>query len=409
MSERMHCGNISLESKNTRYFVLKRICKDTLFQVILAVFLGYVLTPYLSQNMVEWALTMSNFVKAGLMYLLPVVTFTFIFCSMLKFARSAPLLILGVLILMQLSNLVAFTASFYAGHFVSPFLLTEGITSVQNTITITEKISISVPSIWTPMNGMLGGLIFGLIFSFVNSPAVFLLSELLKGLINKIFQKIFPPFLPIFIFGFFAKMRFEGTLTALMAGYSKVVLYIVVFSIVYLFIFTLFANFGHIRKTLRHYKNMIPAVLTGLSTMSTMAAMPLMFNMAKKEIDDEDFTNFIIPSIVNNHMLGDGFVFGTLAATIMFMYGAEAVPLSGYFIFMSYYALSKFSTAGVPAGTVAVTMPLLGPYLGFSSEMLSLFFTLGVLLDSVLTAGNVGGTCVLSKLAYRFLGGLLKK
>jgi Na+/H+-dicarboxylate symporter len=204
-------------------------------------------------------------------------------------------------------------------------------------------------------------------------------------------------------------MRFEGTIQALMSGYSKVFIFVTLLLFAYLAVLLIIAHSFKMRTVWRHIKCMITPLLTGFTTMSSMATMPFTLTCTKEALEDDDYSNFIIPFTNGIHMIGDGIVFGVTIAALIYMYSASEPSLTVLGIFSFYYMLSKFSAAGVPAGTTAIVMPLLGQYLGFSEEMMGVFFSVGVLQDCIITVGNVGGNCIFAKLSFNFLRGLMKK
>lgn len=389
--------------------MLRRLLSDTMIQIVIVLIAGYIFTPYIGQGGVTWAYTASSVIKSGLVILLPLITFAYMFASMLKFARSSPGLILTVLTSLQISNVLALAIGFFSLKWAAPYFLTAGSISLNQTVSINSYINIPIPSFWSPGSGMLFGFVLGIIFSFIKSSGIIRLSESLKNFIGIVLNKLFIPVLPVFIFGFFVKMRFEGTIEALMAGYSKVFIFVVLILFAYMAFLLLIAHSFNLRNSWRHVKCMITPLLTGFTTMSSMATMPFTLTCTKEALEDDDYSNFIIPFTNGIHMIGDGIVFGVTIAALIYMYSACEPSLSVLGIFSFYYMLSKFSAAGVPAGTTAIVMPLLGQYLGFSEEMMGVFFSVGVLQDCIITVGNVGGNCIFAKLSFNFLRGLMRK
>ncbi len=389
--------------------MFKQLLSNTIFQIIIVLISGYIFTPYLGQEGVTWAYTASSVITSGLVILLPVITFTYMFSSMLKFARSSPGLIISVLTSLQISNVLALVIGFFALKWTAPYFLTSGSICLNQTVSISSHIKLAIPSFWSPANGMLFGFILGIIFSFIKSSEIIRLSESLKHAIGKILSKILIPVLPLFIFGFFVKMRFEGTIEALMAGYSKVFIFVTLLLFVYMGLLLIIAHGFNLRAAWKHAKCMITPLLTAFTTTSSLATMPFTLTCTKEVLEDDDYANFIIPFTAGIHMVGDGLIYGVTIAALIYMYSACAPTLPVLGIFSFYYMLSKFSAAGVPAGTTVIVMPLLGQYLGFSEEMMGVFLSLGILQDCLITTGNVGGNCIFAKLSFNSFRGLMKK
>lgn len=281
--------------------MFKRLFSDTLVQIAVVLIVGYIATPYMGQESITWAYTASSIIKSGLVLLLPLITFAYMFSSMLKFARSSPGLILSVLTALQFSNILAFAIGFFALKWMAPYFLMAGSISLSKTIAISSYANVPIPSIWSPANGMLFGCVLGIIFSFIKSAEVIRLSENLKTFVGTILSRFFIPILPLFIFGFFVKMRFEGTIEALMTGYSKVFIFVVVLLFFYLGILLITAHRFNVRSAWRHLKCMITPMLTGFTTMSSMATLPFTLACTKETIKDDDYSDFIIPFTAGIH------------------------------------------------------------------------------------------------------------
>jgi len=389
--------------------MFKRLLSDTMFQILFVLIAGYVLTPYMGQNSVTWSYTVSSVIKTGLVGLLPVITFAYMFSSMLKFARSSPGLIISVLTSLQISNVLALAIGFFALKWTAPYFLTAGSISLGHTTEINSYVHIPIPESWSPANGMLLGFALGIIFSFIQSSPVIRLSENLKHFVGLVLNKIFIPILPLFIFGFLVKMRFEGTIEALLSGYSKVFIFVTVLLCLYLFVLLVVAHSFNMRSVWRHLKHMVTPLLTGFTTMSSMATLPFTLTCTKEILSDDDYSDFIIPFTGGIHMIGDGIIFGVTISALIYMYSTCEPSFAVFNTFLFYYMLSKFSAAGVPAGSTAIVMPMLGQYLGFSDEMMGVFFSLCVLQDCIITAGNVGGNCMFAKLSFNFLRRFMKR
>jgi Na+/H+-dicarboxylate symporter len=135
----------------------------------------------------------------------------------------------------------------------------------------------------------------------------------------------------------------------------------------------------------------LPAGITGFSTMSSMAALPINIDSAEKSTRDPDTVRAVIPASTNIHMLGDSIIVPVLALAILVTFGKPLPDLSVFTIFVGYCLIAKLAIAGVPGGGILNMMPLLEQYMGFNSEMSSLIYTLYVLFDPVDTAANVFG------------------
>jgi Na+/H+-dicarboxylate symporters len=141
-------------------------------------------------------------------------------------------------------------------------------------------------------------------------------------------------------------------------------------------------------------KNMIPPFITGFSTLSSAATMPFTLIATHKNVKDPDIVNFVIPSTVNFHLIGDCIAMPIFSMAIMLSFGYTLPSLNEYFIFSIYYMLARFSVAAIPGGGAIVIWPLLKGQFGFTGDMLALIQTLNLMFDPMITAMNVMGNGV---------------
>ena len=389
---------------------MKNLLKQQPFQILFFIIMAIVLTPLLSKNILGIFYSFSCIFKDALMLFLPLLIFSFMFSAMLKFSKSAPMLILAIVITVTLSNALAFIVSFFLSKFALSFLnLSSGITLSVQIDPLQSLTNLPIPEFWTPKNGMIFGFAAGIILSIVKNDTIYQLSEILKEKLTQIFNKYFIPLLPLFIFGFFVKLQYEGIMLSLITGYGKTLLIIVPIFLGYLMLLFLITNQFHIGKTIQHIKDSTSAIILGFSTMSSLATLPLMIKTAQKHVPQKDYAEFMVPSTVNIHAIGDGLIFASSIVSILYMFHAPFPSFGNLMHFLYYYVLARFSTAGVPGGSTIVIMPLTIAYLGFSYQMAALFMTIDILLDCLCTPGNVIGNILYATFSYNIFGKRLLK
>ncbi len=145
-------------------------------------------------------------------------------------------------------------------------------------------------------------------------------------------------------------------------------------------------------------KNMCPAFLTALSTMSSGATMPVTIMCAEKNVKHKDLAASTVSSTVNIHLLGDCIAIPFLAYAVLKCNGCPEPAFAQYCVFALFFTAAKFSVAAVPAGGIIVMTPILDRYLGLSSEMSSLIIALYVIWDPIITSVNVLGNGAFAKL-----------
>ena len=183
-----------------------------------------------------------------------------------------------------------------------------------------------------------------------------------------------------------------------MKSYSFVFVLFFFYASLYAFSFYMLVAKGNFHKCVEYIKNMIPAFVTAISTISSALTMPVTIMCAEKNAENKGLAGSIISATVNIHLLGDCLGIPLLAYSLLKHYGLEEPSLGTYFIFTIFFVIAKFSVAAVPAGGIIVMTPILEKYLNFSPDMSSLIIAIYVIFDPIITGFNVLGNGALAKL-----------
>ena len=204
---------------------------------------------------------------------------------------------------------------------------------------------------------------------------------------NFILKNVFIPMLPLFIFGMTLKMINDGIFEILIKNAS---LFATMFTVLitYLVALLLIASGFSITKGYRITVNILPAVLTALSSMSSVMALPFSLKASHKNTISNRFSDFFMPVTVNIHMIGDCIIIPFLIVIVLNIFGfslpTEKIPLFA-FLFM----VTKFSGAGVPGGTVFIMVPLMVDIFNFTPEMSLLITSMYIVIDPFATSTSV--------------------
>jgi Na+/H+-dicarboxylate symporter len=385
--------------------------RKTPAQLLLAVFLAYILLPFLSLTTVSVFFTFSQILKEILMLLLPFIVFFYLASALLSFQKSAPLLVLSVIGLVIISNaatvlMVYGFLNLFIDHLCTPF---DGGFTLNET-RIIALFDLPIKKIVSTEWGMLSAIFLSLILGFLKGPLKENIIEGIekgKNLATSFLRSCFVPILPLYVFGYVLKLLHDGSLTLLIQHYGKIFFICVVLIIGYTLLFYFLANKGDLRKTCRSLSTMLPAGLTGFSTMSSAAAMPVTLQATEKNLQEEgapaSYGQFIIPFTTNIHLIGDGISLSLTALTLLYMSGTPLPSFESYLIFTFWYCLAKFSTAAVPGAGVLIILPVMQNYLHLSAELNSILATIYILKDGLLTATNIMGNGGFALLSYNLL------
>ena len=340
-------------------------------------------------------LSVSLLIKSFLLFILPVIVFSFVFYSFSRLGGHIFGFTSLLLVLVCLSNFTAVMFSYGVGMGIQDWISTGNGTSPQNIQELKPLFDLTFPKICDPTVGLVGGFVLGV---YANLRRGVLLKKLAKDLsqvMNWFLQHFFIPILPLFILGFMLKMQHEKTLYTVLGSFAPLLVSIVTVHIFYLVSGYWVFHGCHLKKTIAGIKNIMPAALIGFSTMSSAAAMPVLTTGAAKNTRDPKLAQSIVPSVVNSHMLGDALAIPLMAFFLCLLH-FQGMPAWGVYLkFALGYTLAKFAASGVPGGTILVIIPVLESYLGFTPEMSGIILMMYMLFDPFCTLGNVLGNGLL--------------
>jgi Na+/H+-dicarboxylate symporter len=142
--------------------------------------------------------------------------------------------------------------------------------------------------------------------------------------------------------------------------------------------------------------------MTAASTMSSAAALPMSITGATKNTHNPVLANSVIPITLNFHMLGDTICIPIMALIVLRTFHMPPPTYWAFAVFGMFFVLNKFAGAGIPGGTIMVSLPVLQHYLGFSEDMLAFITTFYMLVDPITTTGNVTANNLLVIFINRF-------
>jgi Na+/H+-dicarboxylate symporter len=359
----------------------------TLAAIILsAIFIG----PYLPEGVQRFLYAISLSLKELLVFSLPFIVFSLILNSIVHLKGGAIRLILIVIPLMCVSNFIATWIAYFAGDVIVHKATLTVVKDIA-TKTLVPTWDLALPGWIETRYAMLLAIGFGLLSSafFVST------GQKIAGVLNKItafiLNRLVIPLLPFMILGFVIKMQYEDVLDELINNYAYIFSMVAILQLVYILPwYVILAKF----KTsvwLNYFKNMVPPFITGFSTLSSAATMPLTLIATRKNVHDPDVVNFVIPTTVNFHLIGDCLAMPIFAMALMLSFGYELPSMGAYLIFSLYYVLARFSAAAIPGGGAIVIWPLLMSQFGFTSDMLALIHTLNLVFDPMITSMNIMG------------------
>jgi Na+/H+-dicarboxylate symporter len=354
--------------------------------------------------------SLSLSMKAILLFVLPFVIFSFIFSCLLSLQSGVVVFVILLISMVFFSNTIAiFTGYFIGSITLENMELAQGLHA--GAAELETMWSFSLEQLVSNQQALIAGFVTGIFFSFKRHAKAEKLAEHLSVAANFFLKKIFLPLLPLFILGFVFKLEHEKILGKALTSYGPVFFVIVSAQACYtLFLYLALAGFS-LPRFVTYLRNVLPATLTGFSTISSAASMPVLMLCTEKNVGNANFARTIIPAVINIHTLGSALGLTILTLATLLTFDMPIPSLKTFAIFAFFYAIAKFAVAAVPGGVVVVVAPLLETYMGFTPEMVGLITVLYLLFDPFGTATNVtcnGAYAIAFSKVYRFVGRYVK-
>jgi Na+/H+-dicarboxylate symporter len=373
---------------------LRNMMRNIPLQLFMCLMFALFFGSSVTHEFAEYAFTASNLLKDLLMHFLPLLVFSYIAVALGAFHSKGFVLVIFVIVCTSLSNALTVFYGYIVGGCVLPFLITplnnsDLVNTAVNTVHNLWQLPLR-PFIQTDKT-MLVGAVVGLYLGIRPTKQIFDVILKMRQFSTAIFKKCFIPLLPIYVLGFLLKIAKEDALWPLVQRYTGVFAFTCIMLFIYLFLMYIIASGGKTKVFYSYIKEMLPAGITGFSTVSSAATMPITIGATERTTGDANYADFCIPATVNVHLIGDGISISITALALMLMHGSDLPSISAYAIFVFFYCLAKFSCAGGPGGGVLVLIPVFQQNLGMSPEVAGLLASIYVLQDPILTSANVMG------------------
>jgi Na+/H+-dicarboxylate symporter len=263
-------------------------------------------------------------------------------------------------------------------------------------------VSMTVPPVFNVMTALLLAFVFGLGIAATNATLLREVSDQGRDVIQWLLMKAIIPFLPVYIAGVFAEMAAAGTVFVTLRSFGIVLLMAVLLHWVWIVLLFVVAGIRAKRSPLALIRNMIPAYLTALGTMSSAATIPVALQCSKNNGVGEDVANFTVPLFATIHLSGSTITIVSCAVAVISMQsGLTIPPLTLMIPFLLTLGVVMLAAPGVPGGAVMSAVGLLGSMLGFGESAVALMIALYLAQDSFGTACNVTGDGALALILDR--------
>lgn len=343
---------------------------------------------YIPLPLAEVLFGISLTIKSVIIFLLPVIIFSLLYKAATNLAKDASRIIMIILGGVIVSNFITTSLCQVIGIIIHGFDIS--LTIPNENDALRGRILFTMPSLIPNHYAMFSGIIMGILSIRIFPRKTEIICTFFEKITTQLLKAI-TLMIPLFVAGFIVKLQHDGVITQIIRDYTLIFAIIALSQFGYIILVYFIVEKFNFSRSVTSIKNMIPATLSGFSTMSSAASMPLTIIGAEKNAQNKDLVHTVIPATVNIHLIGDCIAIPCFAYAILKNYNLPQPDISTYFIFTVYFVLAKFSVAAIPGGGIIVMLPILDKYLGFNTEMLSLITALYILFDPFITSANVLG------------------
>ena len=370
---------------------MKRPLKEPITWIIFVLIFCVLSYASLPLSFVRFSLTISVMLKNILLFFIPFLIFSGTASALSAFKGNGVQFVVTMMTIIIMSNFCNVMFSGLIGYYLIPLTSVAGqsIPLVDTQCSIKPFFTFQLPCLLPNTWALIGGLAVGILTSCFHWSKVQRGVKSLHKLVMQCMLKGFIPLLPFFLMGFILKLLLEGQMFYFVATNAKSCVLMIVVLFLYLSLWLVMAGRCSRMPLGLILRNIFPAMMTGASTMSSAAALPFSIEAATKNTKDPVLANAVMPISLNFHMVGDTICIPILAMIIM---NTFSYPMPDFLTLITFgfcFVLNKCAGAGIPGGTIMVSLPILQNYFGFSEEMLALITAFYMLIDPMTTLGNV--------------------
>lgn len=387
--------------------ILRKLGSNLPLQLVLMIAVIFLAGGYIPLGVKEFSYTISVIIKDLLVLALPYIIFAYLFSTLLALQNGAILFVLTLVVGVVFMNFFGLNlAYFLSGVITEASGLKAVVLDKCREVELMWRLPVPdfVKAILKNEYGLILGVISGVGLGALKINGLSEISDRLKAGAAFILNRLFIPVVPIFILGFLMKMEHEGTLQCVLKQYGPVYLMILAVQLTYvLTLFGIGAGFNP-KIWVGYLRNMVPPAITGISTMSSAAALPFSLTAAEQNTGNPLIARSVIPATVNINLMGDSIGVPLKILATMVTFGLGLPEYSVFLKFAGFYVMYMFTVAAIPGATIIVMAPFIEQVFGFNNEMLGLVTALYILYDAFGTAMNVMGNGAFVVLYNRFLG-----
>lgn len=360
-------------------------------RLLLGIVLGIMIGLFANEGIARFMVTVSDVIGSFIFFMVPLIILFFIAAGIANLGKGGGKLLGATISIAYVSTILAGMFAVTVAMIVFPMIGLSGTEA-----TAPEGLNALIDFELEPIFGVLTALVLAFVLGIgiAATEAMTLKRVVDEGqkIVELVIRKIILPLLPFYIAGVLAEMAYEGAVFETLSVFAIVLILAISMHLIWLLVQYTIAGIVNGENPFRLMKNMIPAYVTALGTMSSAATIPVSVNAVKKNRIKDSIADFVVPLCANIHLSGSTITILTAATAVMYMMpGLEFPGFIGMIPVILTLGVIMIAAPGVPGGAVMAAVGILSSMLGFNEAAIALMIAIYLAQDSFGTATNVTG------------------
>ncbi len=372
-------------------------------KLILGIVAGIVMGLMAPTELIRAVATFQHIFGQFISFIMPLLIFFFVAEGIASLNYGAGKMLTWTVGLSYASTLGAGALAALVGLEIIPQMPLGAFFEPVDAMVILPYIKLDIPPVMGILTALVMAFLWGIGAGQMQSPVMRQGLNEGKRIIENTITHVMIPLLPFYIFSLFTEMTVGGQVVATLETFGLVLMVAVALHIIWLVVLYGIACTLTGVGLWKALKNMLPAYLTAIGTMSSVATIPVTLRQTLKNGVDDDIANFVVPLCATIHMAGSAITITTASIAVMLLTKGVVPAWTELWPFIMMLGVTTIAAPGAPGGAVMAALGLFTSILGFSEAAVGLMITIYIAQDSFGTACNVTGDGALAMIVHKVM------
>jgi Na+/H+-dicarboxylate symporter len=361
-------------------------------KILVGIAVGILLGLYAPEDFIYLAITAKSFIEQFIFFIVPLIILLFITSGIANLQGESTKVLSTTVLIAYLSTILAALFATVIAIKVIPFVISGEVIELSREESTGSIIPLEIKPVMDVISALVLAFIVGIGIKVTRATTLKKIADEGRNIIQILISNVIIPILPFYIAGVFMEIAWQGEVFSTLGHFALVLLLAV--SIHWIWLFALYTAAGYYtsKNATEALKNMLPAYITALGTMSSAATIPVTLKQTRENGVSENIADFTIPLCATIHLCGSAITITVCSVAVLVLLNSGEVPtLMSMIPFILLLGVIMVAAPGVPGGGVMAALGLLETSLGFNGNALAIMIALYVAQDSFGTACNVTG------------------